>query len=172
MTDIFNHFFQTLTHILIILSMISILYHVIKVILSSTDVIERTVRFSALATGILIYYGSKTIGISIPSMMVQSFMITKPFTIGLFGIILPSLIGCFVAWYCVKSIKKLDNSASRLMILIISFITVIFCDVYVTAYDISTQGDSVFDITLLPNLTFTIALSLYIILRYKHNPPA
>jgi len=169
MTDIFNLFFQALTHILIILSMLSILYLVANMIFSSDDIIEKTVRISAFATGILIYYGSKTIGMSIPSMMIQSLMITKPFSLGLFGILFPSLTGYFVAWYCVKSIKKNDNTASRLIILIITFIIVIFGDVYVTAYDLSKQSDSVLDVMLLPNLTFTIALSLYLILRYEHN---
>jgi hypothetical protein len=65
--------------------------------------------------------------------------------------------------------NKNDNTASRLIILIITFIIVIFGDVYVTAYDLSRQSDSVLDVMLLPNLTFTIALSLYLILRYKHN---
>lgn len=169
MTDMFNLIFQALTHILIISSMLAILYLMAVLIFSSDDIAEKAIRLSAFATGILIYYGSKTIGVSIPSLMIQSLMITKPFSLGLFGILFPSLTGFFVAWYCLRSMKKNDYTASRLIILVITFIIVIFGDVYVTAFDLSRQSDSVLDVMLLPNLTFTIALSLYLILRYKHN---
>ena len=106
MTDIFNLVIQALTHILIIFSMLAKLYLMAVMIFSSDDIAEKAVRLSAFATGILIYYGSKTIGVSIPSLMIQSLAITKPFSIGLFGILFPSLTGFFVAWYCVRILKR------------------------------------------------------------------
>ena len=169
MTYVFGVLFHILTHILIVISIFTIIYLVAHMILSPNDGIENTVRSAAFATGFLIYYGSKAIGLSIPSMILRSLAITNPFTIGLFGILIPSLTGYFVAWYCIKNINKNENIASRLIILIITFIIVLFGDVYVTTYSIPKSETNILDITLLPNLTFTIALSLYVILQYKRN---
>ncbi len=122
--EIFNLFFHMLTHVLIVASILGILILVAKMIFSPHDVIEKTIRMSAFTTGFLIYYGSKSIGISIPLMIIKSLVITNPFPIGLFGILIPSLTGYFVAWYCIKNIKKNDNISARLIILIITFIIV------------------------------------------------
>lgn len=169
MTIFFNHFFNVMTHVLIVSSILGILFLVAKMIFYPSDTIEKTIRMSACTTGFLIYYGSKSIGISIPLMIVKSLVITNPFSIGLFGILIPSLTGYFVAWYCIKNIKKNENIAARLIVLIITFIIVLFGDVYVTAFDVNPINDTGFDITLLPNLTFTIALSLYMILKYNQK---
>ena len=167
--EIFNMFFHILTHILIVTSIMAIIYLVAHMILSPDDGIENTIRSSAFATGFLIYYGSKAIGLSVPSLIIKSLILTNPFTIGLFGILMPSLTGYFVAWYCIRNINKNDNIAARLIILIITFIIVLFSDVYITTYGIAKNGPTMLDITLLPNLTFTISLSLYVILRYKRQ---
>ena len=167
--EIFNQFFHVLTHVLIVAGILAIIYLVAYMIFSPKDGIESAVRSSAFATGFLIYYGSKALGLSIPSLIITSLMITNPFTIGLFGILIPSLTGYFVAWYCIRNIKKNDNIAARLIILIITFIIVMFSDVYITTYGVPKIGEDVLDIMLLPNLTFTIALSLYVILRYKRK---
>ena len=167
--ELCNHFFHGLTHILIIISILGILYFVSEMIFSGRDIIEKAIRMSAFSTGFLIYYGSKSLGISIPLMMIKSLVITNPFSIGLFGILIPSLTGYFVAWFCIRNIKKSDNISARLIILIITFIIVLFGDVYVTAFGTMPSDKPAFSMTLLPNLTFTIALSLYLILRYNRE---
>ena len=167
--ELCNFFFHGLTHFLIVISILSILVLLGKIIISPNSTIEQTVRMSAFSTGFLIYYGSKSLGISIPLMIIKSLVITNPFSIGLFGILIPSLTGYFVAWFCIRNIKKSDNISARLIILIITFIIVLFGDVYVTAFGTMPSDEPVFTMTLLPNLTFTIALSLYLILRYNRE---
>lgn len=169
MHDVFNRVFTVTPHVLIVASLLGILILVAKMIFSPQDTAEKTVRMSAFTSGFLIYYGSKSLGISIPVMMIKSLVITNPFSIGLFGILIPSLTGYFVAWYCIRNMRKSDNIAARLIVLIVTFIIVLFSDVYVTAFDVNPMNGVGLEITLLPNLTFTIALSLYLIVRYNRK---
>lgn len=169
MHDVFNNTFNVIPHVLIVVSLFGFLILIIKTIFSPQDVTEKTVRMSAFTSGFLIYYGSKVLGISIPVMMIKSLVITNPFSIGLFGILIPSLTGYFVAWFCMRNIRKSDNVAARLIILVVTFIIVLFSDVYATAFDANPVKETGLEITLLPNLTFTIALSLYLIVRYNRK---
>jgi hypothetical protein len=57
--------------------------------------------------------------------------------------------------------------AFRVVILISAFIVTLFSDVYAASYTVSKTGN--IDTSLLPNLTFTIGMGLYIILYYKHR---
>lgn len=169
MHDIFNHVFTATPHVLIVAGLLGLLILVARMIVAPKDAAEKTVRMSAFTSGFLIYYGSKALGISIPVLMIKSLVITNPFSIGLFGILIPSLTGYFVAWYCIRNIRKSDDIAARLIILIVTFIIVLFSDVYATAFDVIPMRETGLEITLLPNLTFTIALSLYLIVRYNRK---
>ena len=158
------YFFTILTHVLIILGILGIFYFIGYLIISVKDTVERILRTSALTTGFLIYYGSKLVGLSIPSFMIKAISTLNPFTIGFFGIIFPGFIGTIVAWYCVKNINKHEDVAARTVILITTFIVVLFGDVYSVTFQF---GHGYINEILLPNLTFTIGLCLYLIFKYK-----
>ena len=115
-------FFNILTHVLVVVGIISICYFIGYMIYKTEIPLEKGIRIAAFSTGLLIYIGSQALGISIPSLMMAAISTTNPLTMGLVGIILPSFIGTFVAWYIVKNINKDENLAARLIILITTFI--------------------------------------------------
>lgn len=158
-------FFSILTHIIIVAGIIAIYYFIYLMIIKMDNTVERIIRLVSLTTGFLIYIGAKAIGISIPELMLGGLSITNPFTVGIWGIIFPWFLGTIVAWYCIRELNKNEDIATRLIILITSFIVVMFGDVYVVSYQIETNVNGL-NLSLLPNLTFTIGLSLYVIFKY------
>lgn len=161
-------FFNIVTHILVIAGILSVFYFIYYMIYKTESILEKIIRISALTTGLLIYVGAKAVGISIPGLMMGGISTTNPLTIGFLGVIFPSLIGSFVAWFCIKNLNKSEDLAARLIILISTFIVVMFGDVYVKTYETSAKIDGL-NISLLPNLTFTIGLSLYVIFKYRSS---
>jgi|SRR5829696_3997762 len=127
---------------------------------------EVVIRLIAALTGFLIYFGSQAVGLSIPSLMLAALSTTNPVSIGIFGAVAPASAGIVVAWYCLRVIKKSEELGLRLLVLLSTFIIVLFGDVYVASLanrEFTQQG---LNVSLLPNLTFTIGICLYIIFRY------
>jgi hypothetical protein len=83
------------------------------------------------------------------------------------GLILPALTGAFVAWYCLRNLHKHEDLAHRIVILISTFILFLFADVYIASLGTLISKDV--NVSLMPNLTFTLGVSLYIIFKYKHQ---
>lgn len=138
---------------------------------SERNWLEKVIKTAAMITGFLIYFGSKSIGISIPAMIAASVQNTNPIVFGFFGLILPSAAGVLVSWYCMKNMRRSEIIASRVVILISAFIAVMFGDVYASTYQIGTVADSM-NVALLPNLTFVVGLTLYVIFKYETGESA
>ncbi|GEM_PF-2806865 len=161
-------FFNILTHILVIVGIISVFYFIGYMIHRIDSILEKIIRITALSTGLLIYVGAKAIGISIPNLMIGGLGTLHPLSIGILGVIFPSFIGTFVAWYCIKNLNKHEDLAARLIILITTFIVVMFSDVYVASYSSNARIEGL-NLSLLPNLTFTVGLSLYVIFKFRSD---
>lgn len=157
-----------LTHILILIGMATLLYFIQFMIRDEPKVLERVLRTSAAMTGFLIYFGAKASGISVPQFMMASIATTNPFSFGLLSILIPSAAGILTAWYCLRSIRRSEDIATRTIILIVMFIVTMFADVYAATYGL-IAGDQLHARSLLPNVTFTVALSLYILFKYDHR---
>ncbi len=161
-------FFNIITNIIIIAGILSVFYFIYLMIVGIDSILEKIIRLTALTTGFLIYVGAKAVGISIPQLMLGGISTTNPLTVGLLGVIFPSFLGTIVAWYCLKNLNKSEDIAARLIILITSFIVVMFGDVYVESYSNGTHFNGL-NVSLLPNLTFTVGLSLYVIFKFRRD---
>jgi len=159
-------FFNILTHILVIGGIIAIFVFIGYMIHISDTALEKGVRIASFATGLLIYIGSQSLGITIPSFLMLSLSTTNPFTIGLLGLLLPSFTGTFVAWYCIRNFYKNEFLAARLIILITTVIAILFGDIYAKAYATGLELERL-NLTLLPNLAFISSLSLYVIFNLR-----
>jgi hypothetical protein len=160
-------FFNFITHGIISIGILALVYLIGYSVHKEPKIFEKVILIVSVMIGFLIYFGSKAIGISIPSMMMSAVTTTNPVSIGILAIILPSAAGVTVAWYCIHCLNKSSEIAFRIVILIGTFIVTLFGDVYFATYTVKSQGNV--DITLLPNLTFTIGMGLYVILNYRHN---
>lgn len=159
-------FFAYLTHILIIFAFVMKFILFTWAIFSAGSGIERILRSSALSTGLLIFFGARAAGLSLAEFMVSAIILVKPITFGLAAIVAPSCLGIFISWYVIRSLRKNTNKAIRIMILVGVFTIVQFGDIYVKA--LSIEGFQL-DKAFVPNMCFTVALSLYAILRYEHR---
>jgi hypothetical protein len=166
-------FFNVLTNALVVASALAMVVFVAKLIFSAGRM-EATIRSMAAVTGFLIYVGAEAVGLSIPSLMLEAITVTNPFSIGVIGIILPGFAGAIVAAFLTYAAKREEGEDIywRLVVLVSTFIVTLFGDVYVQTLG-NAQNNAVtprgLDLALLPNLTFTIGLSLYLIVFYKRK---
>jgi uncharacterized protein YjbI with pentapeptide repeats len=159
-------FFNVIANLLIIAGILIMIFFVGRIIFSGSSQLEVAIRSIAAVTGFLIYFGAKAVVLSIPQLMLSAISTTTPAAVGFLGIVVPGLAGTIVAWYCLKSIQQHEELAFRLVVLISTFIVVLFGDAYVAAVGnngISRQG---INEALLPNSAFTVGIALYIIFRY------
>jgi hypothetical protein len=70
---------------------------------------EVIMRAIAAAAGLLLYLGSKTLGVSIPAFMLTALALGGKYTLGIVGAALPILTGWIVAWWLCRYL----NSRSR-----------------------------------------------------------
>jgi hypothetical protein len=164
-------FFNVVTHLLIILGVAGMFAFVGLMIKSEDQWLEKIIKTLAMVAGFLIYFGAKAVGISIPAMMLASVQNTNPIVFGFFGLVLPSAAGIFISWYCMKNMRRSEVIASRIVILISAFIAVMFGDVYASSYQVETLKESM-NAALLPNLTFVVGLTLYVVFKYEAVQPA
>jgi hypothetical protein len=163
MTTLLN----VITHIIIIAGIITMLAFIIRMIQKGDGKLEKLIRVFALIAGFLIYFMTRAVGLPIATLIVNSLGQTGALTFWLLALILPGLIGILVAWYCLDAMRRESNIPARVVILISTFILTLFSDVYVATFS-APKGDQL-DITLLPNLTFVIGLSLFVIFNVKRR---
>jgi hypothetical protein len=156
-----------ITHIMIISGILGLIFYIGFSVYNEPIMFEKIILIISAMTGFLIYFGSRALGISIPSLMMSSISVSNPIKMGIFSIIIPGAVGVAVAWYCLWCLRKHIDIAFRVVIMISTFVVTLFGDVYAASYTVSKTGT--IDISLLPNLTFTIGMGLYIILNYKHR---
>ena len=156
-------FFSILSHVIIIFSFISkfILFGWITFTEEKKD--EKILRCMAFSTSLLIFYGARAAKVSLAEFMLKAASLTNPISIGLTSIIAPACAGIIMAGFVVSTIKKNADRAIRIMILFGIFATLQFGDLYLRA--LGLEGFS-FDKVFLPNISFTISIGLYAILRY------
>jgi hypothetical protein len=128
--------------------------------------VEVVIRIIAALIGFLIYFVSQAVGLSIPSLMLAAISTTNPASIGIFGVVAPASAGIIVAWYCLRTLKKSEELAFRLLVLLSTFIIVLFGDVYVASLANKEFGPHGLNVSLLPNAAFVIGVCLYIVFRY------
>ncbi|WP_420209208.1 hypothetical protein [Candidatus Electronema sp. JC] len=156
-----------ITHIMIILGIIGLIFYISYAVHKEQEMFEKVILIISSMTGFLIYFGARALGLSIPSMMMSFVSMANPVKMTFFAIIIPWSVGTIVAWYFSWCLKKHIDIAFRIVILISAFIVTLFSDVYAASYTVSINGE--IDTSLLPNLTFTVGMGLYIILNYKHR---
>jgi hypothetical protein len=168
-------FFNVLTNVLVVASALAMILFIAKLIFAAGSM-EATIRSMAAVTGFLIYVGAEAVGLSIPSLMLEAITVTNPFSIGAVGIVLPGLAGVVVAWFLLYAVNRgTEDKYWRLVVLISTFMVTLFGDVYAETLG-GTQNNAItsrgLDLALLPNLAFTIGLSLYLIMFYTRKDRA
>lgn len=129
---------------------------------------ERVARAMAITTGAFAYLAAKALGLSIPTLLLESIEGGKWFSLVSIGVLFPSMAGFFLARYIMRCMKRHDAIALRAMLLVASLVLIMFADVYVVA-----AGQAKLDTLqpLLPNLTFLLTMMGYIVFEYNPQNP-
>jgi hypothetical protein len=156
---------NVITHIMIIFGIIGLIFYIGYAVYKEEKIFEKVILIISSMTGFLIYFGARALGLPIPFMMMAAVSVANPIKMAVFSIVIPWSVGVAVAWYFSWCMNKHIDIAFRIVILISAFIVTLFGDVYAASYAIKAVGS--IDTSLLPNLTFTVGMGLYIILNYK-----
>lgn len=156
--------FCAFTHVLVVAAIVGMGVFIFHVIKDENVAIERLLRVVALAAGLLTYLAGKAYGIAIPALMANALDITKPFTLGIWGAVVPSMAGTFVAWFCLHLMKKNDDVGKRGLVLFTSFIITMFADSYSAIAAKLTPSQTALG---LPNMTFVLGIILYLVFKYE-----
>ena len=153
-----------LVHALVIATILLIVHVCWSMVRSETEPLERLLLIASIAAGFLAYAAARALGLSIPALMASSFQTSSPFGIAALGVTFPSLAGVFVAWFCIRMMKRDHDVARRAALLLSVFIVTMFADMYVAlAKDIGLTNPKL----ALPNVTFVLGMVLYIIFTFK-----
>lgn len=157
--------FNLLTHVIIVFGMFAMFKFIWYMIKEEPVKLEKVIRTISAVTGFLIYFGALATGVSIPDFMMSSVSSNSKWAFGLLGIMLPLLVGGGIGWYIVLALKRGEEIAGRVIILIATFILTMFTDVYASTFQVD-RPDGTFSQALIPNLTFTVGITLYVIFKY------
>jgi len=152
-------------HILIVVGMIFSVIFILAMTTATKIALETGLRIASIIVAFLLYFGSKAVGISIPDLILSAIQTSNPIAIGMFGAAVPFSAGAFSAWYVLRNMKKQPDIAVRAFIMIMTFVIILLGDVYLTTYKIDTQTEGI-NKFLLPNITFTAGVILYIIFNF------
>lgn len=160
-------FFLAITHLLIVVGTGLLVYFTIQLITRAPSTGEKVVRLLALLAGFLSFVGARAIGMNVPDLLFRALQTTNPFRFGILELLLPGLVGAVVAWFLLRSVADREHEAMafRLMILVTTFVLMLFAEIYAVSFTYASEATNAAH--LLPNLSFAIGLSLYIVLRYK-----
>jgi hypothetical protein len=155
-----------LTHVFILAALGLLAYLLYIVIMASNSDLEKFLRTVAVVNGFLVYFGARAGGMSIPMMLSEAFSSVSFVSSGVVGVALPSTIGVLTAWQFKRAIKKskTSNIPTRIILLISTFIVVLFTECYIDAHQAATETP--LHLYLVPNVAFTVGFALYVILGW------
>ena len=163
-----NNFMATLfiilSHLVTLAGLAALGYGGFRAIIATRSISERIVRGLAMTAGTFAYLASKALGISLPTIILESVEAGKWFSFITIGAIIPSLAGFFLSRYIMSCMRKHDAIAIRVMIMMAALIFVMFGDVYVAA---AGQAKLLDLRPLLPNVSFLLTMMCYVVFEYR-----
>src|SRR5690349_2334374 len=141
--------FTILVHATLLLAAVGQLVLIYFLIVRFYPVIhEQIMRALAATCGLLIYVGSKAVGVSIPDLVFKALSTSLPISVGVLGIVLPAACGLAVSWYVVRYLNSKDAVRDivgmRLLALTMTFVFFLYCDSYVASYSSQTRNEFIY----------------------------
>jgi hypothetical protein len=126
--------------------------------------LERILRATALAMGVLVVLGARAAGVSIPSVLGESVSLVSPVRFAVASVAVPAAVGVVTAWFFTRVLKKDARLALRIMIFVGALMFTLFVDVYAAAVGENGLGVGA---AFVPNIAFVAALGIYAITRVE-----
>lgn len=160
-------FYSIVAHLLIGLSIVAMFFLKYQLIIKAKGEIERIYRVIALSGGLLIFFGAKSSGVSMPMLMLSAMDSSGGGVASVISYIFPAIVGSVVTYLLFSSIKNLDDGDHRLvyfLIVISTLITLTFSDIYVGSFvDNSENANIKINISFLLGVIFTLLFRVDII---------
>ena len=158
-----------LVHVSVLVGLALFLRETFALIKDAPDRLERNMRLLALSVGFVTFLGARAVGINVPDLLAAALANITPVRLAIAGVVLPSGAGVFTAWFLLRGLQKRDtrDKLVRLTVMLTTFTTVLFADVYAELALRPLANSSRPDASphLLPNLAFFLGLSLYVVLK-------
>jgi hypothetical protein len=152
-------------HALILSTMAIMTFLTFKLIKSAPSLVERNLRYLALAGGLLLFFAANTLKIDLGSLIFSSLTIVFPARHAITDFGIPAAAGACSAWFLLRGLKERRGSGRviKLLVMLTAFLLFTFADLY--AVSVQMKGSSS-PATLLPNVSFVLALVLYSVFKY------
>jgi hypothetical protein len=164
--------FQALIHAVLVAAVLGklvLLYTVVARFSPSRQ--EIIMRSIATVSGLLLYLGAKALGLSIPQFLLQALTQSGSYLTGLMGALFPAMLGFILAYYVTRFFNSRDARKNligmRLLAMVMTMALFLYTDCYVATIDAAHTEQFR---SLLPNLTFLLAILLYAVFRYHPLP--
>lgn len=165
-------FFEGITRLVIMVGSLALVLAICALILMGVKVHwgEVLVRIFSCLAGFAAYIAARVLGIALPQLLLTSMETSHPIMMWIMKAVMPFGAGVLMAFLFLKALKSGNERAYRIMILISSFVLAIYADIYATASAIQSEATKMpVNPNLLPNLSFILAIILYIIWNWKHE---
>jgi hypothetical protein len=160
--------FTVFEQILIMLTIGSQLYIAINVILKSEGA-EQYVRIMSFSTGFLAFLISRALGITFADLMLAAHAQDQPLSIVIVGALFPFVVGIFVSEVTIIALRLGAPVPIRLVLMIAAFT---ISQAAYTNYVALTEKVTSLDKAFIPNLSYAIAVGLWLTFRYRDVKPA
>lgn len=160
--------FNFLLHIVIVAGFIGLVFVSAKLawFYQSPSEFERSIRVLSCVVGFLIYIGSRAVGLSMPELMMSAIAQGSFVNTFVLAILLPAGVGVAVTWFIINRLQHSHAIALRSLLMLIVFVLFLLVDSYAVAFGESVNGENI-NKFLLPNMIFTLSVSLYAIFFLK-----
>jgi len=157
-------------NVIIILGILGKLVIMFNIIFSEPNKVEKIIRISTFTVAILIFLISKVYKLSITDILVSALTTGSVIKFGLFGFLIPIIVGWFLTEYIISTLKENEFKAIRILILIATLSILQYADVYYAAKEVAKTISPVdAPKVLTTNMMFTISLILSVIFRYDNT---
>jgi hypothetical protein len=166
MRELVGHIFTAGIHILILSTMVIMTSLTFKLIRSAPNLIERKLRYLALTGGLLLFFAADTLKIDLASLIVRSLALIYPANVAVAECAIPATAGTFSAWFLLRGLQEREKTSKfvKLLVMLTGFLLFTFADLYATSMKLPQKNSG---LTLLPNVSFVLALVLYSVFRYQ-----
>ena len=159
--------FLVLEQILILLVIASQIWISVKVIMQAEGA-EQYVRIMSFATGFLAFLITRALGVTFADLMLATHAADSSIGIVIIGVAFPFLVGVLISEGTIIALKFGMPVPMRMVLLIAAFtLSQAAYTNYVALYSKVTSLDKAFS----PNLSYSIAVGLWLTFRYRDKPP-
>ncbi len=160
--------FNLLLHALLVGSLLLFVFGIIRLSLSTSDQIEKMLRIAAVFAGAMVTIGAQEGGVNYADFTVEALAGSRGASAvaNVGATLIPALLGAALGFYVVRTLKRSEAIAIRVLGFVGMLATTAFMQVYAAA---AAEKGIDLGAAALPNVTFTAGVILTVIFSYDRS---